>query len=188
MAEDETPPAQPPHDLEAEKTVLRAMLHSTEAIADIVELVCHDDFYHHAHGRIHQAILEVYALGEDPDLRSVIDRLAKHEELADVGGHVYLHRLAGEPVGMDAWVEAAGTVQGMAVLRRMMVASARIDDLVTGVTGVTADTVDRLIDTAEAEIFAATSSYRSRIPQAHPGRQPGRKASAALRSRRGVRP
>ncbi|OEJ36314.1 replicative DNA helicase [Streptomyces agglomeratus] len=165
MTQDGTPTAQPPHDLEAEKTVLRAMLRSTEAIADVVELLHYDDFYRHAHGRIYQAVLEVYARDEDPDPRSVADQLAKHEELADVGGDVYLQRLAGEPAARDSWVTAASTVQGMAVLRRMMVAAAGIDDLTADVT---ADTVDRLIDTAEAEIFAATSRSRSRIPQSHP--------------------
>ncbi|CAL9327237.1 replicative DNA helicase [Streptomyces sp. SudanB182_2057] len=165
MTQDDTPTTQPPHDLEAEKTVLRAMLRSTEAIADVVELLHPDDFYRHAHGRIYLAILDVYARDEDPDMRSVADQLAKHDELADVGGHVYLQRLAGTPTSKDSWVKAASTIQGMAVLRRMMVAAARIDDLTTDVT---AETVDRLIDTAETEIFAATNRSRFRIPQSHP--------------------
>ncbi|MFF8035862.1 replicative DNA helicase [Streptomyces sp. NPDC016626] len=165
VTEDDIPPVQPSHDLAAEQTVLRAMLRSTEAIADIVELLHHDDFYRHAHGRIYQAILEVYARDDDPDMRSVADQLAKHEELADVGGRVYLQKLAGTPTAKDSWVKAASTVQGTAVLRRMMAAAARIDDLATGVT---AETVDRVLDTAEAEIFAATNRSRFRIPQSHP--------------------
>ncbi|MEW2623616.1 replicative DNA helicase [Streptomyces sp. NPDC048106] len=161
----DSPTSQPPHDLEAEATVLRAMLRSTEAIADVVELLHPDDFYRPAHGRIYLAILEVYARDDDPGMRSVADQLAKHEELADVGGHVYLQKLAGTPTSKDAWVQAASTVQGMAALRRMMVAAARIDDLTTDVT---AETVDRALDTAEAEIFAATNRSRFRIPQSHP--------------------
>ncbi len=165
MTQDDTPTTQPPHDLEAEALVLRAMLRSTEAISDVVELLHPDDFYRHAHGRIYLAILEVYARDEDPAMRSVADQLAKHDDIADVGGHVYLQRLAGTPTAKDSWVKAASTVQGMAVLRRMMVAAARIDDLTTDVT---AETVDRVLDTAEAEIFAATNRSRSRIPQSHP--------------------
>ncbi|MFE5899885.1 replicative DNA helicase [Streptomyces sp. NPDC056488] len=78
---------------------------------------------------------------------------------------MYLQRLAGTPISKDAWTKAASTIQGMAMLRRMAVAAARIEDLTTDAT---AETVDRLIDTAEAELFAATNRSRLQIPQSYP--------------------
>ncbi|MGA4979282.1 replicative DNA helicase [Streptomyces cinereoruber] len=166
MTEGDTTAAPPPHDLDAEKTVLRAMLRSTTAIADVVELLRCEDFYRRAHELIYLAILEIYARdeGEDPSPSSVAELLVKRDELAGVGGQTYLQSLAGAPATKD-WVKAAATVAGMAAMRRMMVAAARIDDLTAEVT---AENVDRLLDTAEAEIFAATSRSRARIPQSHP--------------------
>ncbi|MFJ2900246.1 replicative DNA helicase [Streptomyces sp. NPDC087218] len=166
MTEDDAPTSQPPHDLDAEKTVLRAMLRSTTAIADVVELLHHDDFYRRAHGLIYLAILEIYARddGEDPGPANVTALLAKRDELTEVGGQVYLQSLAGAPATKN-WVKAAGTIAGMAVMRRMMVAAARIDDLTAEAT---AENVERLVDTAEAEIFAAISRGHARIPQSHP--------------------
>lgn len=165
MAEDDVQAGQPPHDLAAEKTTLRAMLRSVDAISDIVEVLVGDDFYRPAHELIYNTVLALYARDERADAITVGAELAKHDQLTKAGGNIYLHTLANAPAGPGTWERAADTVQAMAVLRRLQVATAHIDNLTAGAT---ADSVDHIIDTAQAEILAATSRNRSFIPPAHP--------------------
>ncbi|MFJ5548657.1 replicative DNA helicase [Streptomyces sp. NPDC093225] len=163
MAEDDQA-AQPPHDLVAEQTVLRAMLRSLEAVADIVEVLQGEDFFRSAHEIIYTAILAVYARDETPDPLTVGAELAKKDQLAKALGPLYLHTLAESATGRQSWTQAADTVQAMAVLRRLQAATAHIDNLAADGT---AETVDRIIDTAQAEILAATTRNRSWLPPAH---------------------
>ena len=53
----------PPQDQDAERSVLGAMLLSTEAMAEVVELLNADDFYRSAHGQIYQALRMLFAQG-----------------------------------------------------------------------------------------------------------------------------
>ncbi|MEU0022649.1 replicative DNA helicase [Streptomyces rochei] len=165
MADDDAQAAPPPHDLTAEKAVLRAMLRTVDAVADIVDVLLGDDFYRPAHELIYNAVIAVYARNETPDPATVGAELAKNDQLTAAGGNVYLHTLASAPQGGGTWEQAAETVQAMAVLRRLRVATAHIEDLTTGAT---ADNVDHIINTAQAEILAATSRTRSFTSPSHP--------------------
>ena len=57
----------PPQDVEAEQSVLGAMLLSKDAIADCVESMTGDDFYKPAHETIYEAVLDLYSRGEPAD-------------------------------------------------------------------------------------------------------------------------
>jgi replicative DNA helicase len=161
MADGELGAGIPPHDLAAEKAVLRAMLRSPEAVVDVVDILTEHDFYRPSHALIYTAALAVYSREEDPDPINVGAELAKQDQLAAVGGTLYLHNLAGEPAPPGSWTANAERVQAMAVLRRTQVAVAHIENLVAEGQ---ADDVDQFIDVAQAEIYAATLRDRSRIP------------------------
>ncbi|MEV6676299.1 replicative DNA helicase [Streptomyces erythrochromogenes] len=165
MTEDGFPTAHPPHDLAAEKAVLRAMLRSPQAVADIVEIIAGPDFYRPAHEHIYNGVLTVYARGESPDAFNVATELDKHDRLTKAGGHVYLHTLAGEPAAPATWKESAKRVLATSVLRRTLQATARIEDLVA--EGVPHD-LDAFTDTVQAEIHAATLLDRAHIPPDRP--------------------
>ena len=51
----------PPHNLDAEQSVLGAMMESKEAIANVIEVVKPDDFYKPAHTEIFETILVLYS-------------------------------------------------------------------------------------------------------------------------------
>ncbi|MCZ4098010.1 replicative DNA helicase [Streptomyces sp. H39-C1] len=165
MTEDETEPASPPHDLPAEKAVLRAMLRSPEAVADIVEILVGDDFYRPAHETIYTTILEIYGRAETADHASVGTELERLGKLEQTGGRGYLLTLLDGVGHAGPWIKEAERVQAMAVLRRMKQAAAQIENHTAEGT---AENLDRVIDTAQAEFFAATSRRRIRIPTAHP--------------------
>jgi AAA domain/DnaB-like helicase N terminal domain len=82
-----------PQNLEAEESVLGAMLLSPAAI-EAVSFLAPDDFYRATHGRIYRAARELHAAGEPVDAITLADALEKRSELADVGGRVRVHELA----------------------------------------------------------------------------------------------
>lgn len=164
MAEDETGGV-PRHSLDAEKAVLRAMLSSRDAIADIVEVLHDIDFYRPAHGLIYTTILDLYARGQALDPVSVAAELAKQEKLDEVGGSDYLRSLASGRAGRSAtWLQQAERVQALAVLRHTREAAIHIENLAADGGE---DDVDRIADAAQAEIFAATARSRNGLPPSY---------------------
>ncbi len=142
--------APPPHDLDAERCVLGAMMMSKDAIADVVEIIGPLDHYRPAHQTVHETILELYGRGEPADVVTVADLLAKRGELARVGGGGYLHTIfAAVPAAANAGYHAR-IVQEKAILRRLAEAVTRI--VQSGYDGA----ADELVDRAEAEIYAVT--------------------------------
>ncbi|MET9954500.1 replicative DNA helicase [Streptomyces sp. NPDC006339] len=137
----------------AEKTVLRAMLLSTDTIADVVEMLHPRDFYEPAHGLIYEAVLHVYGSGESPDLLRVAKVLDSDGSLDAAGGRDYLDLLIARGSG-DGWRRAAERVQAHAMLRRTKEAAARVESLAAESTP---EEADRLADIAQAEILAATA-------------------------------
>ena len=76
----------PPHNLEAEESLLGAMLLSAAAVASAVEVVSRDDFYKPAHGHIFDAITSLYGAGEPVDPVTVADELRRADLLEAIGG------------------------------------------------------------------------------------------------------
>ena len=84
----------PPHNLEAEESLLGAMLLSRDAISAATEAhVDASDFYKPAHGHVYEAILSLYGQGEPVDLVTVADELANADLLEALGGRQTLLRL-----------------------------------------------------------------------------------------------
>ncbi|MDH6543720.1 replicative DNA helicase [Streptomyces sp. SPB4] len=165
MTEEGLPPAQPPHDLAAEKAVLRAMLRSPQAVADVIEILAGPDFHRPAHELIHDAVLTVHARGETPDVLTVTAELDRTGRLTQAGGHGYLHTLTSGSTTGDTWRKSAERVLATSVLRRTLQAAARIEDLVAH--GIPHD-LDGFVDTVQAEIHAATLLDRTPTPPDRP--------------------
>lgn len=85
--------AAPPHNLEAEKSILGAMLISKAAIDTAAELLDPGDFYNPANGNIWAAIIDIWAEGRDAEILIVADRLQKAGLLEVSGGAAYFTQL-----------------------------------------------------------------------------------------------
>src|SRR6266498_5681800 len=83
----------PPHNIEAEESVLGSMLLSKNAIAEALELLREEDFYRPAHRTVFRSVLELYSHGQAVDAITVAEGLRRNGELADVGGAPFLHTL-----------------------------------------------------------------------------------------------
>ena len=154
----------PPQALEAERSVLGAMLLSKDAIADVVEVIKPDDFYLPAHQLVYDAVLDLYARGEPADAVTVSAELTASGQLNRVGGAAYLHTLISTvPTAANAGYYAA-IVADRATLRRMVTVGTRIVqrayDAASG-AGDVLGSVDDLVDRAQAEVYEVTERRTS---------------------------
>jgi len=140
----------PPQDLAAERAILGSMLISQDAVADVVEAIRGNDFYHPAHETIFEAVVELFGHGVRPDVLTVADELTKRGELTKVGGATYLNELTdGVRTAANAAYHAK-IVGERAMLRRLIDAGTRIVQLGFAEDG--GEPVD-LVNLAQAEMY-----------------------------------
>src|SRR5438874_10390415 len=84
----------PPQNLEAEESVLGAMMIAPGAIAAVSEIVDASDFYRESHAKIYRAALQLYGKNEPVDAITLTNELEQRGELDEIGGRVRLHELA----------------------------------------------------------------------------------------------
>ena len=84
----------PPQNLDAEESVLGAMMLSPGAIGAVSEVLSAGDFYRASHGMIYRAALDLYAKGEPVDAITLADELERRGELEEIGGRTRINELA----------------------------------------------------------------------------------------------
>jgi replicative DNA helicase len=142
----------PPHNVEAEESVLGAMMLSPEAIATVVEAVGAVDFYRPAHQRIFGAILAVYGRGEPVDAITVVEELKREHQLEGVGGPLFVYNLVESVPTPASAAYYARIVADNALLRRLIEAASRIMSTAYGVP----DDPRKAADEAEGLIYAVS--------------------------------
>jgi replicative DNA helicase len=144
----------PPQNLDAEESVLGAMMLSPGAIGAVSEILDAGDFYRESHGKIYRAALALYARGEPVDAITLVDELEQRGELEDTGGRSRVHELAAlVPASANAG-HYARIVREMATLRGLIRAGSEISQLGWERIGEPADLVDR----AEQIVFDLSQS------------------------------
>jgi replicative DNA helicase len=138
-------PQVPPQNLDAEESVLGAMMLSTGAIAAVSEVLSGDgrEFYRESHAKVYRAALALYAKGEPVDAITLVDELDERGELEDAGGKVRVHELAAlVPASANAG-HYAQIVKESATLRGLIRAGGEIARLGWERPGETTELVDR---------------------------------------------
>ena len=140
----------PPHNLQAEESLLGAMLLSRDAIVSAVEVqLSADDFYKPAHGHIFDAITSLYAQGDPADPVTVAESLSRAGVLEAIGGPAILIGLqAGTPSIGNAG-RYARIVEEHSLLRRLIRVAGDIAEMGYSVP----DDVANAVDKAEAMVF-----------------------------------
>lgn len=154
----------PPHDLEAERSVLGALMIEQHAIVKIADVLTSEDFYHPQHHIIFDAILDLFEHNEPIDPVTVTQKLKARKKLKEIGGAEYLTELM-QGVPTAAHVEHyANVVKEKRVRRDLLRASSEINED-------SFDTIDfeELLDGVEQKIFAI--SQRSRPQRFAPIKQ-----------------
>ncbi len=144
----------PPANLEAEQSVLGAILVRPEVLDEVSDLLVADDFYKEAHGRIYKAMLDLYGKSDPVDLVTVCALLKERSQLEGVGGAVFLAGLS-EEVGFAVNAPYyAKLVRQKAMLRRLLDATQEI----AGACLAPVDDAEVFIDQAESKIFLIKES------------------------------
>jgi replicative DNA helicase len=139
----------PPQNLDAEESVLGAMMLSPGAIGAVSEILDAGDFYRESHAKIYRAGLSLYARGEPVDAITLVDALEERSELEDAGGRIRIHELAAlVPAAANA-AHYARIVREMATLRGLIRTGQEIARLGWERPGET----DQLVDQAEQILF-----------------------------------
>lgn len=142
----------PPQNLDAEKSLLGAVLIDEEVIADVAELVSSIDFYDKQHQLVYGAMLRLYERHKPVDLLTLTEELKKKDELDTVGGSAYLTELTNYVPSAAHARSYAEMVAEKAVRRRLIKASSEISEL-----GFTEDaTTQELLERAEAQLFSVS--------------------------------
>ena len=118
----------PPQNLEAEQSVLGAVLLSDTALPALIidERLQPEDFYREAHGLIFQAMLDLHTVGEPVDALTLVEHLKQAGLLENVGGRASVDLLAGSVPAVGNVRQYARIVRENAMLRRLLRASYEI--------------------------------------------------------------
>ena len=115
----------PPHDTDAEASLLSAIFINNETLQDILEILIPDDFYKGAHKKIFRAIRELAAREEPVDLVTIANALNEKDELEAIGGATFLAGIAdAAPVAVNA-VYYARIIREKSTLRQLINASSK---------------------------------------------------------------
>jgi replicative DNA helicase len=138
----------PPQNLEAEESVLGAMLLSPVAVGTVSEILDASDFYRESHAKMYRAALALWSKGEPVDAITLANELEERAELEAAGGQGRVAELAALVPAASNVEHYARIVKEMSTLRGLMRAGQEIVRLgqerdAGGVGGEVADLVDR---------------------------------------------
>jgi len=148
MAEDEIRRL-PPHNVEAEASVIGALLIDEDAALKVLEIVQPADFYMPEHVEIMKAIYDLAMSNRPIDIVSVTDALRSTGKLDAVGGATYIAQLAASVPNAANVEYYAKIVRTKALLRELVKVGAEISELGFNES---AD-VDEVLDLVEQKIF-----------------------------------
>jgi replicative DNA helicase len=139
----------PPHDLQAEESLLGAMMLSATAIADAAGVVSASDFYKPAHGHVYDAVHTLYASGQPVDSVTVADELRRAGLLDAIGGHAVLAQIMSSTPATTNAARYAHIVEEYALLRRLIGVAGEIAELGYSVP----EDVSKALDRAESLVY-----------------------------------
>ncbi|MEK7631969.1 MAG: replicative DNA helicase [Patescibacteria group bacterium] len=145
----------PPQNLDAEQALLGALLIDKDAIIKVADLIQTADFYRDIHGKIYQAMQELYEKHEPIDVVGLSNRLEEKKQLELIGGVSALTALANTVPTASNVVSYANIVQRKATLRRLLQAAGDI----TSIGYQESEDVEKLLDEAEQSIFSVSQRY-----------------------------
>ncbi|HUC35713.1 MAG TPA: replicative DNA helicase [Acidimicrobiales bacterium] len=139
----------PPHDLDAEESLLGAMLLSRDAIAAALECCSAEDFYKPTHAHIFEAICSLYSRGEPSDPVTVADELRRSGVLESIGEPSILLSLQVNTPSTANASHYARIVEEHSLLRKLVGVAGEIAELGYSVP----EDVSEAVDRAEAMVF-----------------------------------
>lgn len=145
----------PPQNIDAEKSVLGALMLDKDAIIRVANLIRQGDFYKDIHNLIYETMLDLYEKREPIDVLSLSNRLEEKGQLDAIGGSSYLATLVNTVPSSSNVSHYAKVVQKKSTLRKLIETASEIVELGYHEE----EDVDKLLDEAEQKLFAVSQKY-----------------------------
>ena len=144
-----------PANIDAEKSVLSALLLNEENIAKVADMLQANDFYNKRHQVIYQTLIDLFQANKKIDLVLLQDTLDSKKLLGDVGGIMYLMELQEDVPSIGLLEQHAQIVKDKATLRNLIRSSAEIIAQAYDRGG---EDVSAALDLAERKIFQISNA------------------------------
>jgi replicative DNA helicase len=148
----------PPHNLEAEQSILGGLMVDPFAFDTVSSVITEDDFYKVAHRKIYAAIQQLYAKSQPIDIITVSNYLSDHKELDAIGGPAYLAEVMNSTPSAANIESYAKIVHEKALLRTLIHMSG---EMVEKAYDESYETVESFLDEVEGKIFSITEKKKT---------------------------
>lgn len=145
----------PPQNLDAERSMLGAILSDKDAIVKIIDIVTTEDFYDGRHSIVFDAMITLFDKRRPIDLVTLSEVLESEKKLTEIGGSGYLAEISNSAPSATNIAHYGQIVRDKAVLRRLIRASAKIGDLGHNEEQDVTDTLDQ----AEQALFVVSQKF-----------------------------
>lgn len=148
----------PPHNDDAERSVVGSMMLDRDAIAAVSDILHKDDFYNRQYGVLFDAIMALYSEGVETDLVTLVNRLAQMEVPPELRSVEFISDIvAGVPTSANVKYHAE-IVRDKASLRHLI----KVTEEITSSCYLDKEDVDDVMQEAEKRIFEVTQQKGSR--------------------------
>jgi replicative DNA helicase len=139
----------PPHNREAEQAILGGVLINNDAMNQVMDILCSEDFYREAHSALFEGMVELYNNGEPIDIITLSQYLTRKNLLENAGGAEYMASLV-EAVSTSAGIAYhAQIVKDLSIRRRLISRCSSISESCFQ----NLEETDDLLELAEQSIF-----------------------------------
>ena len=140
----------PPQDIEAEQSVLGALMIDKNAISKVADILSIDYFYKTNHQLIYEAILELFSKSQPIDILTVSSRLKEKGQLEEIGGISYLSELVNAVPSSSHITHYAKIINKKKILRELLNSAYEIAELALDEE----KDPQEILDEAESKIFS----------------------------------
>jgi replicative DNA helicase len=145
----------PPQNLEAEQSLLGALIIDKTSFDKIGDILHPDDFYKDAHRFVYEAMLSLYSKQEPIDLLTISNLLEEKNLMEKIGGRSYLANLSQAVPTSSHVVKYANIIKKKATLRRLQNVAMEISEI----AGNEEEDIDKLLDESEQRIFSVSQRF-----------------------------
>ena len=145
----------PPQNVDAERSVLGALMLDKDAVIKVANLIRQGDFYKDIHNMIYEAMIELYEKREPLDVLSLSNRLEEKGQLEKIGGSSYLTSLVNFVPSSSNITHYAKVVQKKSTLRKLIQSASEIVELGYKES----EDVEKLLDQAEQKLFSVSQKF-----------------------------
>jgi len=145
----------PPQNIEAEESLLGAILVDQESFVKVADSIRPQDFYKDSHRIIFETMIELFERHEPIDLLTMGNRLEEKKSLKEIGGRTALVELTNRVTTSAHIVNYAEIISKKSTLRRLLSTASEITELAYDES----QEVDSLIDEAERKLFNVSTNF-----------------------------